>query len=78
MCGCERLYMYISVAHVPLAARLAGDLPAPAANVRYCHDRESCTRVATTVSEWPPAVAGHWCIPRLDLHATPHRGCVPR
>jgi hypothetical protein len=78
VCGGLRRYGQISVAKIPLPARLnLHDLVSPV-NVRYCNDRPHCTQVATTAAQWPPDEAGDLCIPALKLHATPHRGCVLR
>jgi hypothetical protein len=76
VCGGRRRYGQIDVAHVPPPPRHQG-LGGPW-NVRYCNDRPYCAQVATTAETWPPAEAGDLCIPALDLHATPHRGCVLR
>jgi hypothetical protein len=77
VCGRERLDQFIAVASRP-AAGIHDKIPGLMFNVRYCVDCEACTAVATTAAEWPPAVAGEYCIPRRDLHASPYRGCVLR
>lgn len=76
VCGGRRLYAQIDVAHVPPKPEYR-DLNTTW-NVAYCNDRPACTEAATTAAYWPPAAAGELCIPALELHATPHRGCVLR
>jgi hypothetical protein len=77
VCGRERLDQFIGVASRP-AAGIHDKIPGSVNDVRYCLDCAACTAVATTAPEWPPAVAGEYCIPHHQLHAVPHRGCVPR